>query len=61
MNCRICLTCGYSDTLRTNDLGEIRCKKFSTFVKPSESCSCYCDQLLCELKVKLKRGDNNDR
>lgn len=34
----ICLNCKHSDSDRTNDLGEIRCTKFSTFVKPSECC-----------------------
>lgn len=57
MNCRTCLTCAHSNALRQNDLGEIRCQKFSTFVKPSESCSFYINEKIKELQDNLKRGE----
>jgi hypothetical protein len=61
MNCKNCLTCAYSNTLRQNDLGEIRCQKFSTFVKPSECCSFHITEGIKELQDNLKRGEQNAR
>ena len=56
MNCKCCLTCAYSNALRRNDLGEVRCEKFSTFVKPSDCCSFHLSEAIKELKEGLQKG-----
>ena len=45
-----CNFCIYSDVTRTNDIGEIRCKKFHAYVSPVS----YCDYFDTEANAKLK-------
>lgn len=45
-----CKFCMHSDSTRTNDIGEIRCKKFHTYVSQF---SC-CDYFDTEANAKLK-------
>lgn len=45
-----CKSCMYSDSTRTNDIGEIRCKKLHTFVSPFS----YCDYFETQANAKLK-------
>lgn len=59
MNIQKCFNCAYSNTIRQNDLGEIRCEKFHTFVHTHSSCDYYCEKGIEKL-VELIRGDTND-
>lgn len=34
----ICLDCEYCDVNRTNDLEQVRCTRFSTYVEPLHGC-----------------------
>lgn len=45
-----CKSCMYSDSTRTNNIGEIRCKKFHTYISPIS----YCDYFDTEANAKLK-------
>ena len=36
-----CRLCRYVDTSRTNDIGQVRCKRFSTYVNMFERCDYY--------------------
>ena len=38
MGMNMCLVCEHCDPNRTNDLGQVRCKKFSTYVDPLNWC-----------------------
>ena len=33
-----CMQCGHCDTSRKNDRGQVRCKRFSTFVSLNDCC-----------------------
>ena len=60
MNNESCLSCEHCDPDRTNDLGETRCTRFSTFTKVLYSCDYYTprfNKALQELAEKLKRSD----
>lgn len=46
-HCRFCI---HSDGTRTNDIGEIRCKKFHTYVSRFS----YCDYFDTESNAQLK-------
>ncbi len=61
MNFSGCINCYHSNTDRRNDLGEIRCVKFSAFVKPSQCCNSYINKSIKELQENLKRGEQNAR
>lgn len=54
-----CLNCEHCDSTRTNDLGEVRCKRFSTYVNILHRCDYYSSggKLIQELTEKLKRSD----
>lgn len=54
-----CFNCGHCDTNRTNDIGEVRCKRFSTFVSALHKCDFYLSEKMSELAEKSKGGDNN--
>lgn len=58
-----CVNCDHSDVKRTNELGQIRCKKFSTYVNPSADCDYYFnakeDEELASW-LMLKESEQND-
>ena len=56
MNYDICLYCQNCDTSRKNDLGEVRCVEFSTFVKPSYKCDHYASKGLLNFAKELRKG-----
>ena len=56
MKDNICLGCQYCDTTRKNDLGEVRCIKFSTFVKPSDNCQFHSSKGLLNFAKELRNG-----
>ena len=60
MNYGCCLSCEHCDPDRKNNLGEVRCKRFSTFVEPSSWCDYHSDKYIQELVEKLKRSNNNE-
>lgn len=44
MGMGMCLNCEHCDPTRTNDLDQVRCKLFHTYVNPSDRCKRYwCD------------------
>lgn len=45
-----CKSCMYSDAARTNDISEIRCKKFHTYVSQFS----HCDYFDTEVNAKLR-------
>lgn len=52
MNGKYCIWCKHCNTERKNDLNEVRCEKFSTFVKPLFFCVYFCnksEELLSQL------------
>ena len=59
MNAISCLTCIHCDTSRKNDLGEVRCKRFSTFVNVLHKCDFHSSGTIQELAEKLKRSERN--
>lgn len=61
MNCNICLNCAFCDTNRKNDFGEVRCKRFSVFVKPSNNCQFHSSRGIQNLTENLKRSEQNAR
>ena len=57
-----CIDCDHSSTDRVNDLGQIRCTRFSTFV----SCTQYCDyysntKRQSEFMKKLLEGETYEQ
>lgn len=61
MSMGTCLNCEHCDTNRTNDIGEVRCKRFSTFVSVLHRCDFYLCKGINELAEKLKGVIPNDR
>lgn len=61
MNCNICLNCAFCDTNRKNDFDEVRCKRFSVFVKPSNNCQFHSSRGIQNLTENLKRSEQNAR
>lgn len=41
MGMNMCLFCEHCDSERTNDLEQVRCKKFSTYVDPLNGCDYF--------------------
>ena len=57
-----CLSCKHCDTSRKNDLGEVRCTKFSIFVKPSDNCQYHSNKGLLNFAEELRKsGVNYDK
>ena len=57
-----CLSCQYCNTSRKNDLGEVRCTKYSTFVKPSNNCQFHSSIGLLNFAKELRKlGVNYDK
>lgn len=57
-----CLSCKHCDTSRKNDLGEVRCKRFSTFVNIFHNCDCHSSKKMQDLAEELRKsGVNYDR
>jgi hypothetical protein len=57
-----CFNCEHCDTNRTNDKGEVRCKRFSTFVDIFHNCDCHSSKKMQELAEELRKsGVNYDR
>lgn len=59
MNYDNCLGCQNCDTSRKNDLGEVRCTQFSTFVKPSYKCDKFASKGLLNFAKQLRKGGVN--
>lgn len=41
MNAEECRFCMYCDVSRTNDVGQVRCKRFSTYVNLFDRCDYF--------------------
>lgn len=54
-----CLSCKHCDATRTNDLGEVRCKRFSTFVNIFHNCDCHSSKKIQELAEELRKSGVN--
>ena len=54
MNYNACLNCVHCDPSRTNDIGEVRCIRFSVFIKPSDNCDFYITKERQELIEQLR-------
>lgn len=59
MNYDVCYECQYCDISRKNDLGEVRCVKFSTFVKGIECCQFHSSRGLLNVTKELRKGGVN--
>ena len=51
-----CLSCKHCDASRKNDLGEVRCKRFSTFVDIFHNCDCHSSKKIQELAEELRKS-----
>lgn len=62
MSMGFCLVCEHCDPKRTNDLGQVRCKRWSAYVSTHHKCDEYTDKEksagLFEILLKA-RSDNN--
>ena len=60
MSMGFCLVCEHCDPKRTNDLGQVRCKRYSTYVSTHHRCDEYANKETKAFFDKLlKRSDNN--
>lgn len=57
MGMGMCLNCGHCDPSRTNDLDQVRCKLFHTFVNTSNRCEKY---IVRNLSLNLDDLPNQD-
>lgn len=55
MGMDICLVCEHCDPNRTNDLDQVRCKRFSTFVDALNSCNKFTTKKKITLTETINR------
>lgn len=47
--CRLCKSC---DTNKTNDIAQVWCKKFKTYINLFDSCDCFAFKGIIERELK---------
>lgn len=55
MNVKECRFCKHCDAYRTNDIGKVRCKRFSTYVNLFD----HCDYFITDGMLKILEALNN--
>ena len=50
----VCSDCYYCKTERKTEQGQVRCTRFSVFVKPSDNCDVYITKEMQELIERLR-------
>ena len=64
MNAKECRFCKYCDVNRTNDIHQVRCKRFSTYVNMFDHCDYFTTDGMMEItrvmEERLKRGLKNE-